>query len=144
TTRCTPLYRHQSRKSTTAGKGRPTVELMGLVFGRGSGNLSRSGGVSRLREPTLVSAAEYAKVAYCFNINTFGMSPSAAADKAIEAIAALRKRIGIPKSLAEVGVREDQLPLLAKKAFEDPCHQTNPRPCTERDLLGLYRQAYNQ
>ena len=89
-----------------------------------------------------VSAAEYAKTAQCFGINTFDMPEIEAADKAIAAVIDLNRRIGIPGSLAEVGVKEEQLPLLAKKAFEDPCHQTNPRPCTEQDLLALYRQAF--
>ena len=89
-----------------------------------------------------VSAAQYARVAQCFGINTFDMSESEAADKAIEAIQDLNKRIGIPKSLGEVGIKEDQLEMLAKKAFEDPCHQSNPRGCTEQDLLMLYKEAF--
>jgi len=89
-----------------------------------------------------VSAAQYARVAQCFGINTFDMSESEAADKAIEAIQDLNKRIGIPKSLGEVGIKEDQLEMLAKKAFEDPCHVSNPRPCTEHDLLMLYKEAF--
>lgn len=89
-----------------------------------------------------VSAALYARVAQCFGINTFDISESEAADKAIEAIQDLNKRIGIPKSLSEVGIKEDQLEMLAKKAFKDPCHPSNPRPCTERDLLMLYKEAF--
>ena len=84
------------------------------------------------------------KLGYEAGINTFDMSDIEAADKAIEAIADLNRRIGIPKSLAEVGIKEDQLCILAKKAFEDPCHQSNPRPCTEQDLLMLYKEAFKQ
>ncbi len=89
-----------------------------------------------------VSAAQYARVAQCFEINTFGLSDTEAADQAIEAITELNKRIGIPKSLREVGIKEDQLEMLAKKAFEDPCHASNPRACTEQDLLMLYKEAF--
>jgi alcohol dehydrogenase class IV len=89
-----------------------------------------------------VSAAQYARVAQCFGINTVDMSESEAADKAIEAIQDLNKRIGIPKSLGDVGIKEDQLEMLSKKAFEDPCHGSNPRPCTEQDLLMLYKEAF--
>jgi alcohol dehydrogenase class IV len=89
-----------------------------------------------------VSAAQYARVAQCFGINTFDMPELEAADKAIEAIIYLNERIGIPKSLDEVGIKEDQLAMLAKKAFEDPCHQSNPRPCNEQDLLMLYKEAF--
>lgn len=91
-----------------------------------------------------LSAAQYARVAKCFEINTFGMTDLEAADKAIEAVAALNDRIGIPKSLSEVGIEQDQLPMLAGKAFEDPCHSANPRPCTQHDLLTLYEEAYKR
>ena len=56
----------------------------------------------------------------------------------------LNRRIGITQSLAELGVKEEQFPELVAKAFADPCHQTNPRPCSKEDLLELYRQAYSQ
>jgi len=32
--------------------------------------------------------------------------------------------------------------MLADKAFEDGCHQLNPRPCTREDLLALYKYAW--
>ncbi|KPK38365.1 MAG: hypothetical protein AMJ65_12990 [Phycisphaerae bacterium SG8_4] len=91
-----------------------------------------------------VSAARYARVAQCFGINTLGISEIEAADRAIDAIADLNERIAMPKSLDQVGVKMDQLHMLARKAFEDPCHQSNPRPCTERDLLKLYKEAFKQ
>lgn len=84
---------------------------------------------------------EYARVAACFGINTFGMSDEKAADKAIEAVADLNERIGIPKKLSQAGVKEEDLEELADKAFLDGCHQTNPRKCTREDLMNLYRQA---
>lgn len=89
-----------------------------------------------------VAAAEYAMVARCFGINTFDMPQRKAAEKAIEAVAELNKRIGIPESLSQVGVQKEQLALLGKKAFEDTCHLTNPRPCTEEELFMLYKEAY--
>ena len=90
-----------------------------------------------------VSAAHYAEVARCFGINTFGMPDLEAADMAIQAVADLNARIGIPGSLSEIGVKEEHLAVMAKKALEDPCHATNPRPCSEQDLLTLYREAYH-
>ncbi len=88
-----------------------------------------------------VCLAEYAKVAACFGINTFDMDDSEAADRAIEAVADLNRRIGIPEKLSDVGVTEAHLDELTEKAFLDGCHQTNPRPCTREDLLALYREA---
>ncbi len=89
-----------------------------------------------------VAAAEYALVARCFGINTFDMPEREAAGKAIEAVAEINKRIGIPVSLAQAGVKKEQLALLSKKAFEDACHLTNPRSCTKEELLMIYKEAY--
>jgi alcohol dehydrogenase class IV len=66
-----------------------------------------------------------------------------AAEKAIQAVIDLNTRIGIPPTLADAGVRQDQLENLAKKAFDDPSHASNPRTCTQADLLMLYQQAFN-
>ncbi len=91
-----------------------------------------------------VVAAKYALVARCFGIDTTGLTILQAAEKAIEAVVELNNRIQIPKTLAEVGVSQEQLLPLSKKAFLDSCHQTNPRPCQESDLLELYKAAFGQ
>ncbi len=84
---------------------------------------------------------EYARVAACFGINTFGMSDEEAADKAIEAVADLNKKIGIPEKLSRAGVTKAHLEELTEKAFLDGCHGTNPRKCTKEDLMNLYKEA---
>ncbi len=60
---------------------------------------------------------------------------------AVKAIAGLRARVGINAGLAGSGIREEHLPALAKKAVEDACHRSNPRPASEQDLLELYRAS---
>lgn len=84
---------------------------------------------------------EYAKVAACFGINTFDMSLEEAAEKAIEAVTDLNKRIGIPDKLSDVGVREQDLEELTEKAFLDGCHQSNPISCTRENLKELYKEV---
>jgi len=54
----------------------------------------------------------------------------------------LNHRVGIAPRLREYGVAENSLPALAAKAIQDGCHQLNPRPCTQDDLLGMYRTAW--
>ena len=87
------------------------------------------------------AARHYATVAHCFGKNTFGMSEREAAEAGIEAVDDLTMCIGIPVNLAQVGVKESDLPKLAADAWKDSCHLTNPRPCAEADLLELYRRA---
>lgn len=57
------------------------------------------------------------------------------------AVRALRKSIGLPADLSSQGIEESDLPRLAALAYEDVCHRLNPRPCTEEDLLSLYRAS---
>jgi alcohol dehydrogenase class IV len=63
------------------------------------------------------------------------------ARRAVERVRAMSRDAGIPANLREVGVKENQLPLLTEKAFEDACHQSNPRPCQPADLGALLRAA---
>jgi 4-hydroxybutyrate dehydrogenase len=58
-----------------------------------------------------------------------------------EAVRALRKHLGLPDGLRAEGVSEADVPRLADKAFEDACHQSNPRPVTRDDLAALYRAS---
>ncbi len=46
----------------------------------------------------------------------------------------LRQRLGIPHSLAEIGVSSDKVSELAARALEDPTAPTNPRPLNQADL----------
>jgi len=48
----------------------------------------------------------------------------------------------INPALRAYNIPESALPSLAAKAIEDGCHQLNPRPCSEQDLLSLYREAW--
>jgi 4-hydroxybutyrate dehydrogenase len=60
----------------------------------------------------------------------------------VERVHELNRRVGVKPRLRDWGVAESVLPALADKAFQDGCHQLNPRPCGRDDLLALYRQAY--
>ena len=59
----------------------------------------------------------------------------------IERLRQLLTEVGIPSTLGALGVTRDLIPLLARKAMEDACHQSNPRPCTEADMIALYEKA---
>ncbi len=80
-------------------------------------------------------------IATAFDVNVTGLSPEEAAQVAIHQVTQLCEDIGIPARLREVNVTEEMIPTLAKAAMEDACHLTNPRPCTEQDMIDLYRQA---
>jgi 4-hydroxybutyrate dehydrogenase len=89
-----------------------------------------------------VSKKEYTIIAREFGVNTYGMDELEAAEKAIQEVRALSRRIGIPSSLKELGVGEDQLEEIGGKAYLDPCHYTNSRSCTQADLMSLLKEAF--
>jgi alcohol dehydrogenase class IV len=60
---------------------------------------------------------------------------------AAKAVAGLRARVGITGGLSGAGIREEHLAALSKKALEDACHRSNPRVCSETQLLELYRAS---
>jgi len=70
-----------------------------------------------------------------------GSDESTMAFECAGAVRALRKSIGLPSDLRSQGIEDVQLPRLAALAFADSCHALNPRPCTQDDLLALYKAS---
>jgi alcohol dehydrogenase class IV len=56
-------------------------------------------------------------------------------------LGALKAELGIPATLAPLGVTKAQLPRLVEVALADICHQTNPRPCSKQDFEQLFQAA---
>jgi hypothetical protein len=72
-------------------------------------------------------------------------SEEARAQAFVDHLAALKRAIGIPATLAARSggraVTAADLPALVGIAVKDLCHQTNPRPCTASDFEALFRAA---
>lgn len=62
---------------------------------------------------------------------------------AIDAVKQLSKDVGIPQTLKEIGVKEEDLDALADAAMADVCTGGNPRPCKKKLVLEVYKTAYN-
>ncbi|MEE2031834.1 iron-containing alcohol dehydrogenase [Rhodococcus chondri] len=67
------------------------------------------------------------------------------ASDAVEAVAArieeLACRVGVPRGLRQLGVRDEDLPQLATGALRDACMSTNPRAATHEQMIELFRTA---
>ncbi len=57
-------------------------------------------------------------------------------------LSAFNQSIGITQRLRDLNVPREKLPELAVKAMEDGCHLSNPRRCTEADMLQLYGETW--
>ncbi|EDH3594598.1 lactaldehyde reductase [Listeria monocytogenes] len=60
-------------------------------------------------------------------------------DIACEAIEELSKDVGIPTTLSELGVKEEDIPKIATDAFSDVCTPGNPKDTTIEEIIELYR-----
>jgi len=71
-----------------------------------------------------------------------GLSVMDAAHKAIDAMRRLAVDIGIPTSLKEMGVKEEDFDLMATNALNDGNAGSNPRKGTKADIINLFKKAY--
>ena len=84
---------------------------------------------------------KYVDIAKALNVYSAGMSKEEAAAAAVKAVKELSVRVGIPQHLSELGIKEEDLPVLAKAAFADVCTPGNPREVTEEIILDLYKKV---
>ncbi|MGM0689131.1 MAG: iron-containing alcohol dehydrogenase [Bacillota bacterium] len=84
--------------------------------------------------------AKYARIAMALGVPTFGMTEREAALAAVEEVRTLVSDIGIP-SLRKMGIKEPDIPRLAREAFNDPQTIGNPRDLTVEAYEEIYARA---
>lgn len=62
--------------------------------------------------------------------------------KVIQIVKTITKNFGLPSTLKEVGLNEDQIPDLAQKAYELDTSKLNPRELSIDNILSLMEKAY--
>ena len=67
------------------------------------------------------------------------MSIEDAREAACGAIDRLSKDVGIPETISELGVKEEDLQQIAEDALRDVCTPGNPRDTTIDEIIGLYK-----
>ena len=83
----------------------------------------------------------YAEIAVALGENTAGLSTIAAAEMAVAAIRRLARDVGIPRNLAQLGVKEGDLAVMAGNAKKDACQLTNPRLASHEQVVGMFKAA---
>lgn len=81
-------------------------------------------------------------IARALGEETAGLSMREASLKAVEAVRNLVLDIGIPRSLQQIGVKEESFEAMAKDALEASSTRFNPRHPEMTDVVALYRRAY--
>lgn len=77
-----------------------------------------------------------------FGLDMNGVTGMDAVMKVVNAIQDLNQKLGIPAHLKEVGVKEEDIPMLSEKAINDVCTGGNPRETSVADIEKIYREAF--
>ncbi|MEX0676800.1 MAG: iron-containing alcohol dehydrogenase [Pirellulales bacterium] len=86
---------------------------------------------------------EFARVAQLLGEDTRGQSEPQAAERAIRAIEALNRAIGIPARLRDLGAKREQIPEFAEKGLKIArIVRCNPRVPTVPEVIELLNEAY--
>jgi choline dehydrogenase len=84
----------------------------------------------------------FARMAQAFGLDTRGVSTWRAAEMAVEYVHELTVDVEIP-GMQELGFAEDEIPMLADKAFADPQTIGNPRDVDAANYRRIYQQAFD-
>ena len=84
---------------------------------------------------------KFGVIAKTMGVDTTGMTAEQAAQAAVDAVKALSIRVGIPQTLSELGIKEEDIPALAAQAITDVCTPGNPRDVTEAEIVELYKKV---
>lgn len=77
-----------------------------------------------------------------FGLDMNGLSDKEAVKKVADAVRELAVRLNVPQHIRDIGGKEEDIPLLAKKALEDPCTGGNPREMDLVEFEKLFRIAF--
>ncbi len=89
-----------------------------------------------------VCAARLTDVAHAMGVDTHRAGPEEGARDAIAAIRSLALDVDIPAGLRDLGVRLNDIPVLATNALKDACGLTNPRAADQRQIEEIFRSAF--
>ena len=83
---------------------------------------------------------KYREIAKAMGVaGTQTMSEEEYRKAAVDAVRSLSADVGIPKTLREVGVKEEDIDFLADSAIADACAPGNPKEATKADIIALYQ-----
>ncbi len=114
----------------------PTGGLKGYRTHHGTLNAVYLPAVLRFNEPAV--GEKYRRVAQVMGLP----EREGNAEGVANAVAALNERLGIPKGLSAMGLKQDVVEAIADGALGDHCHLSTPRQPTKAEYLQLIEQSW--
>jgi len=85
----------------------------------------------------------HARLAQALGVDTSGLQPLAAAEAGVEELYRLTDDVGIP-TMEQLGFSEDEIPMLAQIAYDDPQTVGNAREVDVAAYEQIYRKAFSR
>lgn len=85
---------------------------------------------------------KFADIAEFMGENIEGLSVMEAAEKAIDSLFRLSSDVGIPTSLKEAGIKEEDIELMSENALKDGNAFSNPRKGNEKEVAEIFKAAF--
>lgn len=85
---------------------------------------------------------DYDRIAVAFGLDLDQRAPQCRLERIIEELERIILACKFHKRLSELGLKQEDIPLLAARALQDPCIVTNPRPATQEEVERIYGEAF--
>jgi alcohol dehydrogenase len=85
---------------------------------------------------------KFIQVAKAFGECVEGLPPMDAAYRAVKAVKKLSQDVGIPKSLKELGIKEEWIRGISEESMKSGNIAVNPRKPVLEDMIEICRMAY--
>ncbi|MDJ0633662.1 MAG: iron-containing alcohol dehydrogenase [Xenococcaceae cyanobacterium MO_188.B29] len=90
-----------------------------------------------------VAGDRFLNIAKAMGADPQDLSTTEAVEYVIEKLRGLNQELNIPLNLADLGVKEEDIPYMAANALQDPCCLTNPRQVTSvTEMESLFSRAW--
>ena len=87
------------------------------------------------------AAERLGDIATAMGADVSGKDAAGAAESCLAAIRQLAADVNIPTGLAQLGVRDEDIAMLATNALKDACGLTNPRTASQAEIEAIFRGA---
>lgn len=89
-----------------------------------------------------VCEERFREILKVLEIDTSNMDKQEVINTLVGKISKLSIALGIPQKLKEINVKEEDIQMLAEKAFNDICTGGNPRETSVEEIAKIYKEAY--
>jgi alcohol dehydrogenase class IV len=84
---------------------------------------------------------KYDRIAEVMGLNPDGLDVAEKIARLKEGILSFKQRVGATRTIADMGMRAQHIPLLVKRTLQDPCMATNPGYFSPKELEDIYGKA---